>query len=415
MNRQRFIMHIDMDAFFPAVETVMNPGLKGKPVIVGGGPTDRGVVASASYEARKFGVHAAMPLARAYRLCPKAIFLSGNFKAYKYFSDQISQIFLSYTPDVEKASLDEGYLDFTSCGLLYPSIPELGMIIQDEIAQKTGLSCSVGLASGKAFAKIASDYKKPHGFVYIKHGEEKEFIADMPIRDMPGIGEMVEANMHRMGIFTLGELSRANPDMLLRQFGVWGKSLWEKANGIDESSVQSSWSVKSISRNITFDHDTRDQEKIAGTLTYLLDRVSTTLRKKKKQARVVTITLRYSNFDTITRQQTLSHPTANTQVLQKTMFSLLHTHLQYKNIRLVGIGVSHLSPMEEREHGQQFLVPPAYHYQEQKLYSLNKSVDRIREAYGFASIESARELALHPSQKRVRHNTFERHALGEED
>ena len=225
----------------------------------------------------------------------------------------------------------------------------------------------------------------------------------------------MEKKLQRMTIFTLGALASTSIDVLMRHFGIWGKILWERANGIDESSVQSSWSVKSISRNRTFDRDTLDQEKIAGTLSYLLDHVSTTLRKKKKQAKVVSLTLRYSNFHTTTHQQTLPHPTANTQTLQKTMFQLLHTHFQYKKIRLVGVGVSHLTPLESTKQGQQFLMPPIHHFIESRLFSLNDSVDHIRERFGFSSIETGRELALSPSHKSIRHNTFERHSLSEED
>lgn len=406
-------MHVDMDAFFPAVEIRLNPKLAGKPVIVGGGPTDRGVVASASYEARAYGVHAAMPLSKAFQLCPKATFLPGNFKAYKYFSDQINNIFLSYTPDVEKASLDEAYLDFTGCMLLYPSIVEVGAAIQEDIQRITGLSCSVGLSSGKSFAKIASDLQKPHGFVYIKHGEERDFIANMPIRVMPGIGGMTEQKLQRLGIYKLGDLARTNPDLLLREFGIMGRSLWERANGIDETPIQSSWGIKSISRNLTFDHDTIDQEKISGTMSYLLDRVSTTLRKKQKRAKSLSITLRYSNFHTLTRQRTLPRSTSNTQLLQQAMFQLLNSHLQYKQIRLVGVGVSNLTPVEDSDRGQQRLINGAPEAIERRLSSLNKSIDRVREKYGFESIETGREFALERVNKRVRHNTFERHGLEE--
>lgn len=389
------IMHVDMDAFFASVETTHNPTLKGKPVIVGGKPTDRGVVSSASYEARVFHIHSSMPLRKAYQLCPQGIFIRPNFHRYHIVSNTIADIFLSYTPDIQKVSLDEAYLDFSGFSLLYASIITIGKEIQQKVFDQTGATCSIGIASNKTVAKIASDFHKPHGFVFVNIGEEKNFLHDLNVRDMPGIGKKMELYLHNMNIFTLGDLAHTKLEVLIQRFGIYGKMLWRKANGFGSITIHSTHARKSIGRNQTFSQNTRNQTKLKQTMTYLLDKVASSLRKHKKIAKTIAIRLRYEDFTTITRHKTLSTPTGNTQILYDAMMGLFTTHLEHtRMVRLVGVRVSQLQSIHTPRVFQQNLFQNKTQDPEQLFSKLNKSVDTIRTRFGFDAIETAQEMGM---------------------
>ncbi len=384
----RRIMHIDLDAFFVSVEQVLNPELKGKPVVVGGRPDRRGVVTSASYEARKFGLHAGMPLYTANRLCPQAIFIEGSFTKYRETSKKFMAILADFSPFLEPVSLDEAYLDATGFESIYGSVHQMAAKIKQRIKDELGICASVGIASNKVVAKVASDLSKPDGLLEIAAGEERSFLSPLPVAQMPGIGKKTERILKGLGINTIGELSVMPLSALKSHFGASGEFLHRCANGIDDREVEPPGAAKSISRETTFGKDVRDRSLLAATLRYLEERVGNTLRRQGKQTRCVTLKLRYADFTTITRRHTLSHTTDSDQTIFDTGLKLLKRALSQgkQPVRLIGIGVSSLV-----ETGRQLdMLDSSARRQEQ----LNRAIDRIRNRYGFTAIQTGRTLLL---------------------
>ncbi len=384
----RRIMHIDLDAFFVSVEQALNPELKGKPVVVGGRPDRRGVVASASYEARAFGLHAGMPLATAYRLCPQATFIEGNFTRYRDASQKFMAILADFSPFLEPLGLDEAYLDVTGFESLYGSIQQMAINIKRRIKDELGLSASVGIANGKIVAKVACELSKPDGLLEVAAGEERSFLAPLPIAKLPGIGKKSERVLKGLGINTIGELSNMPPKVLKSHFGAFGELLHRFANGIDDRKVEPPAAAKSISRETTFAKDTKNATFLKATLRYLSERVGAELREQSKQARCVTLKLRSSDFRTITRSHTLPQTTDTDQSIFGTGLKLLKKALSQEKqpIRLIGIGVSNFT-----EPGKQLSLLDA---SAQRLEKLNKAIDRIRQKYGFTAIQTGRTLLL---------------------
>ena len=382
------IMHIDLDAFFVSVEQVLNPRLQGKPVVVGGKPDRRGVVASASYEARKFGLHAGMPLITARRLCPQAIFIEGNFSRYRDASRRFMDILADFSPYLEPVGLDEAYLDATGFESLYGSIRQMAVKIKQRVKGESGLYASVGIASGKVVAKIASDLSKPDGLLEVLPGEERAFLAPLPIGKLPGIGTKSEARLSSLGIHTIGELASLPPDMLKHHFGVIGLVMHRHANGIDDRPIEPPGAAKSISRETTFARDTRDRSRLEATLRYLTERVGRDLRQRDIQAKCVTLKLRYADFTTITRRHTLKQPANTDRAIFDTGRQLLKTALAQEKqpVRLIGIGVSNLV-----EAGRQLNMLDTSTGRQERL---DRAIDRIRRKYGFTSIQTGRTLRL---------------------
>ena len=384
----RRIMHVDLDAFFVSVEQVDHPELRGKPVVVGGKPDRRGVVAAASYEARAFGVHSAMPLRTAARLCPQCIFVEGNFSKYAETSHKFMVILADFTPFLEPMGLDEAYMDVTGFESLHGTIRDMAVAIKKRVRDELGINVSVGIASSKVVAKIASDASKPNGLIDVPPGGEAAFMAPLPIRQMPGIGEKTEPVLKRMGIDTIGKLARSPAEGLKKLLGSYGEHLHRMALGLDDSPVLPPAEAKSISRETTFSEDLRDRTTLEATLRYLAERVGRRLRQSGKLAKCVTIKLRTSDFTTITRNRTLPQASDADEVIFKTGLLLVRQALEKEKraVRLIGIGVTGFT-----ESGQQLRLLDDSTL---RLAKLDKAVDRIREKYGFGAIQTGRTMKL---------------------
>jgi DNA polymerase-4 len=384
----RRIMHIDLDAFFVSVEQVANPSLKGKPVVVGGKPQGRGVVAAASYEARAFGLHSGMPLVTASRLCPQAIFIQGSFPKYREASRRFMEILADFSPYLEPMGLDEAYLDATGFESIHGSSKQMAAKIKQRVKKELGINASIGIARGKIVAKVASALAKPDGLLEVGEGEEATFLAPLPITRLPGIGKKTEPKLKSLGIDTIGKLSATPLKALKSHFGASGEVLKRFASGIDEREVEPPAAAKSTSRETTFAQDIKDPARLESTLRYLGERVGADLRQKNKRARCVTLKLRYGDFTTITRRRTLSQSTDSDQVIFETGQRLLKQALsgEKRVVRLIGIGVSELV-----EAGRQLdMMDGSAQRQEQ----LNRAIDRIRKKYGFTAIQTGRTLKL---------------------
>jgi len=381
-------MHIDLDAFFVSVEQAQNPDLKGKPIVVGGKPDRRGVVASASYEARHYGLHAGMPLATASRLCPQAIFIEGNFHKYRDASQKFMTILADFSPYLEPLGLDEAYLDATGFESIHGTIRQMAVAIKQRIKDELGICASIGIASSKVVAKIASELSKPDGLLEVPTGEERSFLRPLPVAKMPGIGKKGERILKGLGINTIGQLAALPLGVLKGHFGAAGELMLNHANGIDDREVEPPGEAKSISRETTFGKDTGDSSFLKATLRYLSERVGSELRQKGKLSRCVTLKLRYADFTTITRQHTLSQASDTDQIIFDTGIKLLRKELSQEKqaIRLIGIGVSNLV-----EAGRQLEMLDA---SAQRLEKLNTAIDRIRKKYGFTAIQTGRTLLL---------------------
>jgi DNA polymerase-4 len=383
----RTIFHIDLDAFFVTVEQVLNPALLGKPVIVGGKPEGRGVVASASYEARKFGIHAAMPLVRAKRLCPQAVFLVGNYRRYGEFSHRFMQILGDYSPSLEPGGLDEAYLDVTGCQN-YGSWRALAWKIKERIRKETGLVASVGIAPCKVVAKVASDAGKPDGLVEVLPGQERGFLAAMPVQKMPGVGDKTGKALRTMGIDTIGQLADMPEGLFRARFGdgmVW---LQQHARGIDGSNVEARGEAKSISRETTFEKDTVDAAMLKATLRYFAEKLGAELRDMEKMARTVTLKLRYADFETVNRGSTSREAINLDDSIFRAAVRLLESTLgkKYKPVRLIGLEVSNFTGGETQL--------GLFDAETKQLEKLDRAIDRVRDKYGFDAIQTGYTLEL---------------------
>lgn len=385
---QRTIMHIDLDAFFVSVEQALNPELRGKPVVVGGKPDRRGVVAAASYEARAFGLHSGMPLVTAVRLCPQAIFIEGNYHRYSEASRKFMAILADFSPFLEPVGIDEAYLDASGFESLHGTIRQMALKIKKRVKDELGLVASIGIASCKIVAKVASDHSKPDGLIEVPAGQEADFFTPLPIGKLPGIGKKTEQVLKGLGIATLGELAKISPSALKNRFGTFGEELPRLAKGIDDRAVLPPAEAKSISRETTFPRDTSDRDFLMATLRYLAERVGAELRKHNKQARRISIKLRYDDFTTITRRRTLPQPTDADQVIFQTGAEFLRAALtaDKRAVRLIGTGVSRLN-----EPARQLSL---LEITDRRLEKLNRAIDRIRDKYGFTAIQTGRTLRL---------------------
>ena len=383
----RRILHVDIDAFFVSVEQTLDPALRGRSVVVGGDPNSRGVVACASYEARVYGLKAGMSLAVAQRLCPHAIFLGGNFYHYRNASARFLGILSEFTPDVEPLGLEEAFLDLTGFEPIYGPVRETALRIKGRIRGELELTASVGIAGSKVVAKVASDLSKPDGLVEVAPGEERIFLAPLPVAKLPCVGPKTERMLQRIGITTIGELGRLPISFLRHIFGVHGDVIHRYANGIDNRGLELPAPAKSISRESTFAEDTLDRTFLSATLHYLGERVGATLRSQGRQARCVTLKLRYADFESITRSRTLREGIDTDRVIFEVGCRLMEKALEQRAmpVRLVGIGVSNL--IEGR---QLNMFDPWAERQER----LNEAIDRIRGKYGFIAVEVGRTLPL---------------------
>lgn len=384
----RCIFHIDLDAFFASVEQVHNPELKGKPVVVGGDPNRRGVVSSASYEARPFGIHAGMPLSQARRFCPQATFLQVNLNRYRQTSAKFMGILTDFSPHVEPLGLDEAYLDATECHQLYGSPEQMASAIKKRINKELNLTASVGISTCKVIAKIASDLCKPNGVLEIAPGKERDFLSPLPVSKLPGVGKKTEQTLTEMGITTIGELASYPEEGIRKTFGITGITLHRYANGIDDRVVELPSEPKSINRQITFAHDTLDQRFLESNLHQLCSESAARLRSRSKLAGCIAIKLRYADFETITRQVSLTEASNATQVIFTTALQLLNKTLREKQkpIRLIGIKISTQTGKEKQL--------SLFDTQAEKQGCLENAIVRIRKKYGPKSIKTGKHISI---------------------
>jgi DNA polymerase IV len=337
----RRILHIDMDAFFAAVEEKRHPELKGKPVVIGGSgdPTKRGVVSTASYEARKYGIHSALPLRTAYNLCPKAVFLPVDYDEYSRVSQIIKNVLKEISPIMEDVGIDEAFLDISEIDK--PS-EEIAQQIKKRIMEETGLTSSIGIASNKLLAKIASDMQKPDGLTIIAEKDIEERIWLLPVRKLWGVGPKTEASLKILGINTIGELALMSIDRLVESYGEsYGHYLYEASRGIDESSLVTHWEPKSVSRETTFQTDTNNWQTIAKTIAELAEEVVDDIRQKGYKGRTVTLKVRFSDFKTFTRSKTLDESTDLIDAIRRAAFDCLKRVELKMKVRLIGVRITH--------------------------------------------------------------------------
>ncbi len=357
----RVIMHADLDAFYASVEQREHPEWHGKPVVVGADPKlgkGRGVVMTCSYEARKFGIRSAMPISIAYRLCPTAIYTPPNFPLYTAVSESVMSILRGHGDKFEQVSIDEAFIDISSKVGSTSDIEELAAAIKKKIREKEKLSCSIGAASNKLVAKIASDYKKPDGLTIVSAEKGKEFLSPLPVRKLIGVGEKTEAVLKELGINTIGELAALQQDFLQKEFGKYGLYLHEAANGIDRSEVAENYEIKSINRNFTFEADTKDESLIFAAINEMLKDAHSALIGNNFCCKTIGVRVRFEDFETRTKEKTLSEATTDVIAIKNVAKKLLQPFFSNKRkIRQVGIRLAHLEEIDK----QQTTVPEYLH------------------------------------------------------
>ncbi|MFQ6001773.1 MAG: DNA polymerase IV [Anaerolineae bacterium] len=381
--KDRRLIHIDLDAFFASVEELLNPEIAGQPIIVGGGPGRRGVVASASYAARAYGIRSAMPTAQALRLCPQAILIPGDPERYSEISDQVMALLKEYTPLIEKVSIDEAFLDVTGCERLWGPAEEIARTIQRRVKEELGLPSSLGVAANKLLAKMASEEGKPGGLVVVPPGQEAAFLAPLPVERLWGVGPATAQRLHALGVEAIGELAHLPLDLLEKEFGALGRVLYRRARGRDDSLLTPCREPKSIGHEHTFARDLTTLGEVQRYLLDLCERVGRRLRGHRMRGRTITVKLRHSDFTTLTRSATLPHPTDLDQVIYDQSVQILRREWQPgMRLRLVGVSISNLTP---RLPSQLDL----FDQREAKLSRLNRAVDEIRERYGDGALQRA--------------------------
>ena len=377
----RTILHVDLDAFFAAVEQRDRPELRGRPVIVGGDPRGRGVVSAASYEARRFGVHSAMSLREAVRRCPDGVFLPVDGRRYQQASRDVMTVLRRFTPQVEPISIDEAFLDVTGSIPLFGDGPAIAAAIKRAVHKEVGLTASVGVASTKLVAKTASDLRKPDGLVVVVPGDEATFLAPLPIGRLWGVGEKTAIALAEYGVRTIGDLAALPPDVVVRRFGKHGASLVERARGIDVDPVHEGDPAKSVGHEHTFDVDTSDPEVIERTLLAMADGVSGRLRSAGVRASTIAVKIRDASFRTITRQRTLPEPTDLTEPIFRAAVELARPEVRGIRVRLLGVTASNLG---EREQLGLFAS------EDPRRRAAIEAADRLRRRYGADAITRGR-------------------------
>ncbi len=381
MNRAT-ILHVDLDAFFASVEQRDRPELRGRPVVVGvGGRSDRGVVSAASYEARRYGIHSAMPLRTAARLCRDAVFVPVDGRKYGAVSRQVMQILRRFTPAVEQVSIDEAFLDVAGSELLHGAPATIARTIKSTVKSELDLTVSVGVASTKLVAKVASDLEKPDGLVVVAAGTESAFLAPLPISRLWGVGAKTAAVLSEFGVRTIGDLAAIPDDVLVRRFGRQGPLLAQRARGVDPSPVSAAEPARSVSHEHTFDVDTADVEELERTLLGLSEGVARRLRAGGVRARTVAVKVRDSSFTTITRQRTLQEPTDQTEVIFEAALALARPRFRGIRVRLLGVSASHLGSGEQM---------PLFDAADERRRRATAAADEIRRRFGAQAIRRAR-------------------------
>ncbi|MGA9042235.1 MAG: DNA polymerase IV [Terriglobales bacterium] len=388
MPSTKTIFHVDMDAFFVSVEELFDPSLKGKAVVVGGQRNERGVVSAASYEARKFGVHSAMPLRTAAKLCPQAIFVNGHPDRYRECSEKVHHVLCSFSPLVEMASIDEAYLDMTGTERLHGPALRAAHDLHKKMKSETQLNCSIGIGSSRLIAKVSSAKAKPHGVLWVIPGQEAKFLAPLDVRDIPGVGKVTEQNLHALGINRVGDLARFDEAFLAEHFGKWGLALAGKARGEDaggwfDTEVGEEVGPKSISHEHTYNEDTADIEQLESTLMRLSEMVGRRLREAGLHARTLQLKLRYKDFSTITRAHSLPAPTQlDTEIFEQVRALFRKNWRKGQQVRLLGVQTSSFEGQAE----QGDLLEDGRRKRWEQAMS---AADKLRDKFGESSVSLA--------------------------
>ncbi|MCU1309782.1 MAG: DNA-directed polymerase [Candidatus Angelobacter sp.] len=410
------IFHVDMDAFFVSVEELYDPSLKGKAVVVGGKRDERGVVSAASYEARKFGVHSAMPLRTAAKLCPHAIFVDGHMDRYQECSKKVYAVLNRFTPKVEMASIDEAYLDMTGTERLFGPPLKAAHALHESMKTDTHLNCSIGIATSRVVAKITSDQAKPNGVLWVIPGSEAGFLAPLDVRKMPGIGKVTEKRLHELGIRKIGDLAKLSDGYLEEHFGQWGTAIAAKARGEDaggwfDTDIGEDEGPKSISHEHTFSEDTRDQSVLEATLLRLSEMVCRRLREHRLFARTMQLKLRYTDFTTITRAHTPENPTQlDTEIYAEIRKLFRDNWKRGRTVRLLGVSTSHFEEVDaEMRTGTQLdlLAPAPETNQHQRWGQAMATADKLRDKFGDRSVVLGTSLKRN-LRERIHENPVER-------
>ena len=382
----RTIFHVDMDAFFVSVEELFDSSLKGKPVVVGGQRDQRGVVSAASYAARKFGVHSAMPLRTAAKLCPQAIFVDGHPERYRESSEKVFKVLTTFSPQVEMASIDEAYIDMTGTARLHGPALKAAHTLHDRIKTETRLNCSIGIGSSRLIAKVSSGQAKPNGVLFIVAGQEAKFLAPLDVREIPGVGKVMESNLHALGIKKVGDLAKLEEGELERRFGKWGLALAGKSRGEDaggwfDAEVGAHEDAKSISHEHTYNEDTADAPQLEATLMRLSEMVGRRLREANFYARTIQLKLRYKDFTTITRARTLPAPTQlDNEIFENIRMLFRKNWKQGAKVRLLGVQTS---SFEAEAADQIDLLDDG---RQQRWKNALAAADKLRDRYGETSV-----------------------------
>jgi DNA polymerase-4 len=384
----RTIFHVDMDAFFVSVEELFDPSLKGKAVVVGGQRHERGVVSAASYAARKFGVHSAMPLRTAAKLCPQAIFVDGHPERYRECSEKVYKVLTAFSPKVEMASIDEAYLDMTGTARLLGPPLRAAHQLHQRMKEETLLNCSIGIGSSRLIAKVSSAQAKPNGVLWIVPGEESKFLAPLDVRDIPGVGEVMEKNLHGLGIKKVGDLARLKESELEERFGKWGLALAGKARGEDaggwfDTDVGADTAAKSISHEHTYNEDTADVNQLEATLMRLSEMVGRRLREANFYARTIQLKLRYQDFTTITRAHTLPAATQlDGEIFEQVRALFRKNWKPGRQVRLLGVQASSFE-------SQPVQIDLLEGGRQRRWKDALAAADRLRDKFGESSVSLA--------------------------
>ena len=382
---QRIILHVDMDAFYAAIEQRDRPELRGLPVIVGGTPEGRGVVSTASYEARKFGIHSAMPAVRARRLCPDGVFLGGDIRKYIAVSRQVMEILRRHAEQIEQVSIDEAFLDVTDRAAKIAEGERVAIRIKREIREELRLTASVGVGPNEFLAKLGSDLRKPDGLVAIRPEEAERFLASLPVVKLWGVGPKTERRLQAAGFRTIGDVAQAPIDQLRRLLGAWGDVIYELACGIDERPVATSHETKSVSAENTFARDLFDIKEMRRALSDLSREVARRLRDDELRAKTIAIKVRFGDFRTLARQVTLTEATDSAQVIRAAAYRLLdEVERNARGVRLLGVRGSSV------EHGAR--QPSLFDVQVQRRTELERTVSYLRKRFGEGAVKWAREV-----------------------
>jgi DNA polymerase-4 len=383
---KRHIAHFDLDSFFVSVEIINNPSLKGKPVLVGG--YERGVVAACSYEARKYGIHSAMPMKKAMQLCPHAIITSSSRGDYSKYSRWVTEIISSKVPLFEKASIDEFYIDLTGMDKFFGA-SKYARELRQEIIKETGLPISCGLSSAKFISKMATNEARPNGFLEIPHGKEKDFLWPLGIEKINGVGKQTEQQLKNFGLYKIEDIARTPVELMERYAGKWGESLWQKAHGIGNADIDTEWEQKSMSHENTFDKDYTDVDFLHTELVRLTEKTAYSLREDEKLTGCVTVKIRYSDFETTSRQETVDYTALDDVLIDKVKDLFNKSYQKQRPVRLLGVRFSQFIP---------FTMQMSLFDNNLEKLNLYKAVDDIKGRFGTQLVTKATVIKNKPEE-----------------